>query len=239
MFIKTLTKGITISTLLVGVAAPHAMAQTLQLTVTNLTQGIYFTPILATAHDSQYHLFQSGMVASPELQAMAEGGDIAGLATIADSIQAISAANPAGGLLQPATSTSATLENVEAGSVLSLTAMILPSNDGFVGLDSWPIPTEPGTYTLHLNAYDAGTEANDEVLVAGAGGAPGTPGMPGIPGDFAGMNASGVTSEEPTQVVHIHRGNLGDTNSEGGVSDVDSRIHRWLNPVARLTVVVE
>ncbi|WP_028109245.1 spondin domain-containing protein [Ferrimonas futtsuensis] len=219
-------------------AAPALQAQTLTLEVTNLTQGIYFTPLLITAHDSQYRLFQSGTDASPELAAMAEGGDISGLVAIANSISAVSAENPAAGLLAPAASTSATLENVTEGMVLSLTAMILPSNDGFVGLDSWPIPSEPGSYTINLNAYDAGTEANDEVLVAGAGGAPGTPGMPAIPGTGGGSGATGVTMDEPNAKVHIHRGNLGDTNATGDISDVDSRIHRWLNPVARITVTV-
>jgi hypothetical protein len=40
-------------------------------------------------------------------------------------------------------------------------------------------------------------------------------------------------------MVHIHRGNLGDTDITGGISDVDSRIHRWLNPVAKVTVTVK
>ncbi|WP_028114321.1 spondin domain-containing protein [Ferrimonas kyonanensis] len=219
-------------------AVPAAGAQTVNVEITNLTQGIYFTPLLVSAHDAQYHLFQSGTDASAELTAMAEGGDITGLVTLADSIGAVSAANPAQGLLAPAASTNASLE-VDSGMVLSVTAMILPSNDGFVGLDSWPIPSEPGTYTINLNAYDAGTEANDEVLVAGAGGAPGTPGMPAIPGTNGGSGASGVTTEEPNTKVHIHRGNLGDSNASGGISDVDSRIHRWLNPVARITVTVQ
>jgi len=35
-----------------------------------------------------------------------------------------------------------------ANDFLSVAAMILPSNDGFVGIDSWPIPAEAGTYTL-------------------------------------------------------------------------------------------
>ncbi|TKB53043.1 spondin domain-containing protein [Ferrimonas aestuarii] len=229
-------KPLALATLL---AAPMIQAQTVTIEMTNLTQGIYFTPLLMTAHSSDYHLFQSGQAASPELQTMAEGGDISGLMTIANSINAVSAANPAEGLLAPAASTSAVLENVEMGSVLSITAMILPSNDGFVGVDSWPIPEAAGTYTINLNAYDAGTEVNDELLVAGAGGAPGTPGMPAIPGTGGGTGGTGAATTEPNQMVHIHRGNLGDTNATGGMSDVDSRIHRWLNPVARVTITVE
>lgn len=49
---------------------------------------------------------------------------------------------------------------------------------------------------------------------------------------------TGVTSEESNTTVHIHRGNVGDTMVEGGASDLDSRIHRWLNPVAKVTITV-
>jgi hypothetical protein len=31
---------------------------------------------------------------------------------------------------------------------------------------------------------------------------------------------------------------LGDTDPSGGVSDLDSRIHRWLNPVAKLVLTI-
>jgi hypothetical protein len=53
------------------------------------------------------------------------------------------------------------------------------------------------------------------------------------------MNGTGVASTESNDAVHIHRGNLGDTDADGGVSDVDSRIHRWLNPVAKVVITVE
>jgi hypothetical protein len=40
------------------------------------------------------------------------------------------------------------------------------------------------------------------------------------------------------QTVHIHRGILGDTDLLGGTSDLDSRVHRWRNPVARIVLRV-
>ena len=48
-----------------------------------------------------------------------------------------------------------------------------------------------------------------------------------------------TASADTNKMIHIHRGILGDTNTSGGVSDLDSRVHRWLNPVARITVTVE
>ncbi|GGA70478.1 hypothetical protein GCM10011369_10220 [Neiella marina] len=227
----------TIAALLMSATPLMASAQVIDVKITNLTQGIYFTPILATAHSPEYSLFQAGQMASPELQAMAEGGDIAGLVSIADSIGASSQANPAGGLLAPASYTMVTDWDTGTNTALTVVAMLLPTNDGFVGLNSWTIPEQAGTYTVYLNGYDAGTEANDEIV--NGGGMPGAPGIPANPGGNGGMGATGVIAEEVNTMIHIHPGNVGDSDPEGGMSDLDSRIHRWLNPVAKLTVTVK
>ena len=88
-----------------------------------------------------------------------------------------------------------------------------------------------------MNGYDAGTEVNDEIIDTVNGGA--DDGIPAAPGMDAGTGASGVTDMEANQTVHIHRGNTGDTSLTAGISDVDSRIHRWLNPVAKVVVTVK
>ena len=113
---------------------------------------------------------------------------------------------------------------------------MLPTNDGFIGLNSITIPTEAGTYTWNVNAYDAGTEANDEIRGGGAPGAAGFP-APGPVDTASGMNGTGVNATVEG-FVHIHRNVLGDTDAAAGASDIDSTVHRWLNPVARVTVVV-
>lgn len=213
------------------------MAQDLSITVTNLSQGLYFTPIITSAHTSDNHIFMSGETATAELQAMAEGGDISGLMSVLSNADANTNENPAGGLLAPGMSTSYTLTNDSTNTHLSMAAMILPSNDGFIGLDSWKIPTEAGTYTININAYDAGTEANNELI--NGGGAPGVLGIPAAPGGDSGTNGMGVTDTESNTTVHIHRGNLGDDALDGGKSDLDNSIHRWLNPVAKLTITIE
>lgn len=118
-----------------------------------------------------------------------------------------------------------------------MTAMILPSNDGFVGLDGWEIPAEAGTYTIMLNAYDAGTEANNELV--NGGGAVGVLGIPAAPGGDSGTNGMGVTDTESNTMIHIHRGSLGDDVMDGGKSDLNNSIHRWLNPVAKLTITIQ
>jgi hypothetical protein len=217
-------------------AASPVMAQELDITITNLTQGSYFTPLLISAHAGGNHLFQAGVAASSHLQAMAEGGDISGLAADMAAIGADNQENPAGGLLAPGGSTQFSISTGSGNDHLSITAMLLPTNDGFVGLDALSIPSAAGTYRYTLNGYDAGTEANDEIV--NGGGAPGVPGIPVDPGGVAGSGALGVTASEANTVVHIHRGVLGDTDVGGGASDLDSRVHRWLNPVAELVITV-
>ncbi len=223
----------TLSTLLAlgALSSTPIMAQELHIKITNLTNAIYFTPFLAAAHDSSTHLFMEGSSASTSLRAMAEGGDIAGLSTDAQSMGANVVENPAAGLLNPGASTRFSLMTNRGNNRLSLTAMLLPTNDGFVGVDSIEIPTSAGTYTYYLNAYDAGTEANNELV--NGGGAPGVLGIPADPGGNSGTGGSGVTDSDNNTMVHIHRGTIGNSNS-----DLSSVVHRWLNPVAQLVVTV-
>lgn len=218
-----------------------AYAQKITVKVQNLTHGSHFTPLLVAAHNGSTHLFRSGDAASTSLQAMAEGGDISGLVNDLSAASASLVENPAGGLLAPGHSATTSVINTDGtdNNYLSIVAMVLPSNDGFVGVNSWHIPDSPGTYTMPALAYDAGTEANDELLGLANAGAPGHAGVPGAPSGSAGSGGSGAAGVDTNQTVHVHRGVLGDTNASGGVSDLDSRVHRWLNPVAYVTVTVE
>jgi hypothetical protein len=91
-------------------------------------------------------------------------------------------------------------------------------------------------YSFYLYGYDAGTEANDELITGG--GAPGLFGIPEAPGADGGVDGTGVAFFDSNTTVHIHRGTIGDLDPEGGISDLDSSIHRWLNPVAELIIEV-
>ena len=205
--------------------------------IINLSNAIWYTPFLVTAHPQGTSLFTVGQPASAGLQAMAEGGDISGLVTDLQGLGATIAADPAGGLLPPAMRTNVDLNtDGTTNELLSVVAMLLPTNDAFAGLNSIQIPTEPGRYVFNVPAYDAGTEANDELLTGG--GMPGAAGMPADPGGLAGTGGTGAAGPDANTTVHIHRNSLGDTDPNGGASDLDSRVHRWLNPVIRVVVTV-
>lgn len=217
--------------------APFASATQFDVEITNITHGITYTPFLVAAHTAGNNLFMVGQPASANLQTMAEGGNIDGLRADVDALGATVVANPAGGLLAPATSTSFSMDtDGTSNTQLSIVAMLLPTNDAFAGLNAITIPTEPGTYTYYLNAYDAGTEANDEIV--NGGGASGTPGIPIAPGGDAGTGGTGLGGTDTNTNVHIHRGTIGDTDPNGGPSDLDSTVHRWLNPVVRVRLTV-
>ena len=204
-------------------AATSSFAADLEITIQNLTAGIYFTPLAVVAHTPDASLFEIGEIATPELQEMAEGGSLAGLAGIANSINANVVANPAEGLLAPTAMTTATLTNDTSNSVLSIVAMVLPSNDGFAGLNAWNLGNliEAGmSWSTTLSTLDAGTEVNSE--------AAGT-----IPGP-----ADGGEGYNPTRsgrgIVYFHPGVV--TSDDGLDQSVLLAEHKFDNPSVQVTV---
>ncbi|MCW8931810.1 MAG: spondin domain-containing protein [Gammaproteobacteria bacterium] len=230
--------GIKTSVFVAALVLPLSVqAKDISVKITNLTNGLYFTPILVSAHSKEVDFYNLGEPASEELQAMAEGGNISELSSIAGAFGADIVENPAEGLLAPGHSATAEINKLQRkNKYLSIVAMLLPTNDGFVGADAIKIPNKAGTYTYYLNGYDAGTEVNNEII--NGGGAPNTLGIPAAPGGDGGTGATGVTTIESNQMVHVHRGIVGDDITEGGKSDLDSAIHRWLNPVVKMEVTV-
>lgn len=270
-----MTKKRAIGVALFAALSANAGAAELTVSITNLTQGMSFTPRLLVAHNENIDLFEPGQPAGRPLAWVAEAGVIvdaqnaasAGsnfeylLETPANADNNVWQAFGLGGPpLPPATESAAYTFDSGDFEYLSLVTMLIPTNDAFAGLDSWRIPTEPGTYTVTLNAYDSGTEANDEInatrtdVTEAVSGLPlggyAVPGMAGSGNPNAtnvGVGGTGVAiqidngtliDDGGEGTVHIHRNVLGDTDPNGGISDLDSRIHRWLNPVARMTITV-
>lgn len=216
-----------------------ALATDFEISVVNLTRGIHFTPLLVAAHPQTVSLFTSGQAASAELQEMAEGGSTVGLSALLESVGGIGASGA--GLLAPGQSEAFSISNTATpeNDRLSVVGMLLPTNDGFIGLSNVPLPSgEVGTsVTFTALGYDAGTEANDELVGSGAPGEPGFPAPPPVVASGTGTGGTGVQAVAEN-FVHVHRNNLGDTDAAAGVSDINSAVHRWLNPVARITITI-
>jgi hypothetical protein len=240
-------------------------ARRVHFTIENVTHAITFRPFLVAVHRSDRHVFRTGEPAMEDVQTMAECGGLDALVDRMKAMRAEFVANPVQlahpfaiplGLLFPAGTTAAdTVVPFDAGlpgsvegtfvvrrkqnTHLSVVAMLLPTNDGFAGLEAVPLPRS-GERIYYLHAYDAGTEANNEVP---ADPNPldcviNEPGYPIDPLGNAGTGGAGDFDFEASHRVHIHRGNVGDADPFGGFSDLDSRIHRWDGPVVKLTVDV-
>lgn len=188
--------------------------QTYEVTVTNLTRGVSFTPILVATHQPDIHLFALGQPASEALAAMAEGGDTSLLAADIEAMQKAATASSAD-LLGPGQSVTITVSAHSRASHLSLAAMMLPTNDGFIALHDVPLPRGRQAASHFSNGYDAGSEPNDESCAS-------------IPGPTCGGEgiSAGVSGEG---YVHVHAG-------IHGVGDLQPSEYDWRNPVAYITV---
>jgi hypothetical protein len=229
-----------------ALATPALFASDLTVSVTNLTRGTWFTPLLVSAHPASFKAFTEGTAASVQIQSVAEAGDTTGVQALLPG-GAAKVVDPNGGPLKPGGSVTSAVFQGGAGTAntqLTILAMLVPTNDGFMSLNAIDIPTAPGTYTYNVSAYDAGTEANDEK--AAAAGGINQPGMifPAFLNDASGKlaatintGATGFTNATKEGFVHIHRGIVG--SAAGGPSALDNTVYRWLNPVARVVLTVK
>ncbi|XOV84546.1 MAG: spondin domain-containing protein [bacterium] len=191
-----------------------------EVTITNITKASQFTPILAATHRASIQYFELGSPASPGLALMAEDGNVALLAEeLTATGKVLDAANSADVLGSPpllfaGQSVTLTLQSPTRHARLSLAAMILPTNDSFVALDSVSLPRW-GQRTYYARGYDAGSEPNDEWCA-------------NIPGPTCG--GAGASPEADGEgFVHI-------ANGIQGIGDLPSATYDWRNPIAKVVV---
>ena len=184
------------------------------VTITNITNSINFTPILVASHRKGVSLYELGSPASDELTAIAEGGDTAPLAAVLDADPRVADVQNSGGLLEPGQSVTVTVSARRGARFISLASMMLPTNDGFIALNSVRAPRH-GAVTYYSQGFDAGTEPNDELCIS-------------IPGPTCGGEgpSPGIDGEG---YVHIHRG-------MHGIGDLAPDVYDWRNPVAAVTI---
>ncbi len=188
-----------------------------KVTVTNLTQGQSFTPILGVTHDDGVSLFASGSTASPELAALAEGGDTGPLEGLLGDTSGVVDVETTAGLLGPGESVTFMLRSSRRAGYVSLAAMLIPTNDAFLALSGAKIPRS-GSMTYRVVAYDAGTEPNTESC-------------DDIPGPVCG-GAGGSPEAGGEGFVHVH-------NGIHGIADLSTSVYDWRNPVAMIRIEAE
>ncbi|MGK0500465.1 MAG: hypothetical protein ACJAYG_002115 [Oceanicoccus sp.] len=195
-----------------------------EITVSNLTLGQPLSPIAIIAHDGSYELFSIGSVASVVLEMMAEDGDNNALLADAESAGALttlSGTAPVG----PSATDTFTVELTAEQAItaeLSISTMLVNSNDAFAAVSSsLALMTVDQSVVLTGISYDSGTEANSE--------AAGT-----IPGPADGGTGFDASRDDIADRVTMHSGVI--SADDGLAGSTLSQLHRWDNPVIRVTI---
>jgi hypothetical protein len=219
--------------------SPWALAEPGQrmyrVTIQNLTDGQAFTPPLAITHGAMTQLFEVGLPASPEIQAIAENGNGGPLKDHLSSMPHVNIMEGMTGPLVPSPDPTSTgfghavtlsVPGDHEANHLSVIAMLICTNDGFTGLNSVPLPHQ-GSSVFLTAGMDAGTEVNTEDY---ADLVPPCQGLFGVDSGIPGTGMSNAALAEGGVITH-HMGIQ-------GVGHLDSERHDWSNPVGKITVTL-
>jgi len=197
-------KKFTSSTLLTLLTVGAAQAAQVEVSITNLapTGGVALTPVWVGFHNGSFDTFNSGEVASSQLEMLAEDGNASGISSVfaANGTLAASSKAAAGTRVQgmigaapiSAGNTASAIFNLSNGldnQYFSYASMVLPSSDYFIANgdpfehDLSTLLADGGSITFFIGTLgdvnDAGTEINDFTTSAGNGLFPGLPPMQG------------------------------------------------------------
>ncbi|HET8760905.1 MAG TPA: spondin domain-containing protein [Nitrospiria bacterium] len=183
------------------------------VTITNLTHGQLLAPPVVIVHSQEFTLFTPGEPARPELAWLAEDGMTQPLVDLLATEQGVYQTH-VGGFVPPGESTTVEVEISGPFRLLTAAGMLATTNDGFYAIEDIKV-SEKGGMEVDADAYDAGSEANNESCAF-------IPGPPcGHPGVRDTVGAEGF--------VHIHAG-------IHGLADLVPATHDWRNPVAQVTI---
>ncbi|MGI2259339.1 spondin domain-containing protein [Shewanella sp. GXUN23E] len=196
------------------VMADHPGQQRYEVTVTNLTRGISFTPFFAASHRAGVSLFTLGESASEELARVAEGGDISGLTAQWQANNRVLMTTNTDGLLGPGQSVTFSISGRGAFNRLTMAAMLLPTNDTLAAVRGVELPVW-GSKTYTFRAYDGGSETNDESCQHIPG--PHCGGAPFSPED------AGEGYVYPSPGIH-------------GEGDLSRASYQWQDPIGKITI---
>ncbi|QQZ28277.1 hypothetical protein HMY34_05625 [Thiothrix subterranea] len=194
--------------------APYAMADrpiTYQVEITNITQDQVFSPPLLVLHSPQHKLFSLGQAASPGLATLAEtaGTDLLKeeITSLFSNAQVTTGTAP----IPPGKTATYELSGGNKLSRLSLASMLVNTNDAFVSLNAI---SPQGSHVAI--AYDAGSEANNELCTH-------------VPGPACPGSANLRATDAAEGFIHVHNG----IHGQGDLSAVK---YDWRNPVALVNI---
>jgi len=185
------------------------------LQVTNLSYNQPFSAFFVMVHDIYTTpLFEAGKPASQNLQSLAQDGDPQPLVDFYGYQAGVASVGAiATGDMRTFT---ISLQISPKYECVTIAAMMLNTNDGFVALNGTPMYSAfPGQYIFEP-AYDAGTEENNELCDS-------------IPGPVCDPASGNLNNGGGEGVVHIHR-------PLSGLADLNPTDDGWLNPVMQIVV---
>ncbi len=218
MKLKLSSLGVIVAALVVSPL--NAGAASFEVTITNITRGQRFTPILVASHKARVRLFELGQPASPQLAVLAEEGNVAPLDDLLSSMPEVLDTANSDGLLNPGASVTVTVKTQGDFNHVSVASMLIPTNDAFFALNGVAGPRGPDAVSYTSVAYDAGSERNDELCAS-------------IPGpsftECGGPGGGGAPSGGEEGYVHVHAG-------MHGIGDFNASRRDWRNPVALIVI---
>jgi len=209
-----------------GSAAPTQTIATFQVTVSNLTNGQPMSPAAVIVHQDGFQVFEVGAPATVALEVLAEGGNNAELLELAnDNINVITTASGAGPI-PPGQSEVISFEIAERflpNANFSVSTMLVNTNDAITGVNTINIEAlEVGdSLTRRGVAYDAGTEADDEMAIY----------IPGPAGGGEGFNAD---RDDQVDAVTMHTGVV--TSHDGLATSALNGQHKFDNPTIQVRI---
>jgi hypothetical protein len=187
----------------------------LTVRVTNVTRGQVLSPPVVVVHGPGLApLFTTGEPASPELASVAEDAKSDDLVALLSHDPSVRAVVVGAGPIPPGETETVEIDAGHRFDRISIVGMLVTTNDGFYGLRSAASP-RTGAVAYELPAYDAGSEANNELCGF----------IPGPPCGSVGVRDTG----DAEGFVHIHAG-------IHGIGDLVPSRDDWRNPVAKVVV---
>ncbi|MGH9874417.1 MAG: spondin domain-containing protein [Pyrinomonadaceae bacterium] len=201
-------------------ASASGQGRRFEVTITNLTRGQQFTPILVASHREGVSLFKLGEPVNSQMEILAEEGNTAPLAALLSSMPQVRDVVSGSGLTDPGKSVTLTFDAPGDFDHFSVAAMLIPTNDAFFAINGVQLPRGNRPLSLFSPAYDAGSERNDELCAS-------------IPGPFFmecnGPGGGAMPTGGEEGFAHIHAG-------IHGIGNLMPARRDWRNPVARIIV---
>ena len=224
---RTIFKALALSALVAGgVATTSQIAladkgKTYRVTVSNATGGQPLAPGLLITHNGSFSLFQINAAPSLGLATMAETGnpgvladEVTGTAGVS-SAEVLVGSGPAAPVAVPGESNSLVISASGNAKYFSAAGMLAATNDAFYAVRGVRLPKH-GKITVRAVAYDAGSEANNEM-------------GDDIPAVGGNVGDAGVNNGDGEGFIHVHGG------VHGG-DDLVPATHDWRNPVVEITI---